>query len=209
MAVAPRALTEHTKNWLMVVPLVVLVNLLIMVGSSSNWWDISWYRADIMQGQVWRVMTGHFQHLGWNHWLMNQLGFALILWLLPMLVLKFRWLLACAVGAVSIGSALLLTDIEGYVGLSGILYLLLCYGTLIDKTIPIKIKTLLLSVVLLKVAVEQFWPELNSSTEAYIGGFVAIDAHLFGSFIGIGMALAERGLSRLRSKGLPAEEGLS
>ena len=192
-------LTDHTKNWLFVVPGVVLLNASIMIGFSIGWWDLAWYRSSIEQGEIWRLITGHFQHLSWNHWLMNQLGFALILWLLPMLLSRFRWLLACVVGSVFISLGLWFTDIQGYVGLSGLLYTLLFYGTLIDRSIPFKVKSLLLSAVLLKVVVEQFWPGLNQSTEDYIGGFVAVDAHLFGSIVGILMAIAERFARQKRS----------
>ncbi|WP_386722528.1 rhombosortase [Litoribrevibacter euphylliae] len=191
---------SHLKTWCWVSALCLCVSSLLMLSFDQGWLDVSWQKRLIYQGDYWRVLSGHWLHLSWNHWLMNQLGLVLILWLLPMLLLKARWLLGFVGIGLVIGISLLATDLDGYVGMSGVLYGLLFYGALIDHSLPKRIKALFLTLVAMKVLVEQVWPQLNAATEAQIGGMVAIDAHLFGSLAGVGMALLELTYGRLRAR---------
>lgn len=197
-------LTPHLKRWLLIAPPCFLLASIIMVGFHFSWWDLSWQKSLIQEGQYWRLWSGHWQHLTWNHWLMNQFGLMLILWLMPMLLEGGRWLMAIIAASFMIGMALLWTDLQGYVGLSGLLYGLLFYGCLIDDSIPRKVKVLLLSVVAIKVVVEQVWPEVNATTSESIGGLVAIDAHLFGSLAGLIMAIAEKTYHKYQSTDDPS-----
>lgn len=177
----------------------VSLSTLLMMAFDRGVLDVSWQKQLIFEGEYWRLLTGHWLHLNWNHWLMNQLGLLLILWLLPMLLFKARWLFAFMFIGLMIGLSLLVTDLDGYVGMSGVLYGLVFYGVLVDTSLSKGMKLLFLTLVVGKVLLEQMWPQLNAATEAQIGGIVAIDAHLFGSVGGAVMALLEWTYGRISS----------
>jgi len=192
-------LTPHTQRWVYVVTPMVLLCTLIMVGVHFQGWDISWQQQRIRDGEFWRLWTGHWQHLSWSHWLMNQLGLMLIVWVSPKLLDNYRWLIAFVVISPIIGLGLMGSELYGYVGLSGVLYGLLLYGCLVDRSIPLHMKALVFCVVVGRVVIEQNWPEFNSLTEEQIGGFVAIDGHLFGTIGGLLLVLAELSFRKIRS----------
>lgn len=84
-----------------------------------------WQRQALAEGQVWRLVTPAFVHLGWTHALANAAGL-LIWWRLESLgprPLSGRAKVAAFLaGAVLLHLSLLLTDYEWYAGASGVLY---------------------------------------------------------------------------------------
>lgn len=171
----------------MAAPVCVLLSALVMFAEANYGADLAWKKTAILQGEYWRLLTGHWLHLGWVHWAMNQLGLMLILWLFPQLLMKGRWVTGVVMIGLGVAGGLMFTELGGYVGMSGVLYGLVFYGCMIDNTLPFKIKCLVLAGVISKVVVEQLWPEVNAATAEQIGGMVAIDAHLFGSLSGFAL----------------------
>jgi rhomboid family GlyGly-CTERM serine protease len=187
--------SPYVKQWLWIVVPCVLISALIMVGLDRHWWDISWQRRLIEQGEYWRLWSGHWQHLTWAHWAMNQVGLLLMLWLFPILR-GIRLLVAFVVSGLVISVGLMFTDLYGYVGMSGVLYCFMFYGCIMDRGYPLHIKVIMLTVVSSKMVIEQFWPEVNATTSAQIGGEVAIDAHVLGSLSGVFLAMLDGWLLR-------------
>ena len=77
-------------------------------------------RGDVVNGEMWRLVTGHFVHFSRNHLLLNLGAVGLLLPLLPKLSRwQFIWLLVVA--PVAISGLLLFTrpQLEMYGGLSG------------------------------------------------------------------------------------------
>ena len=83
-------------------------------------------RADIMRGEIWRLITGHFVHAGTEHLLWNALGLAALGGLIER---RSRRLLATSLmlGIMAVSILLLspLAGLEYYCGLSGALNALL------------------------------------------------------------------------------------
>jgi rhomboid family GlyGly-CTERM serine protease len=185
-------MTDFVRRWWMITPAILIVTVGLVSAYEFWQWDVSWQNSLIHSGEYWRIFTGHWQHLGWNHWWMNALGIVLILWLLPELLYRMRWLLGIFLGSIVISLGLMLTPLQGYVGFSGILYVWFFQGLLVDKTLTLPIKLALMSMVVLKMLMEQLWPDINDSTADYIGGSVAIDAHVLGSMAGVVLAVLDK-----------------
>lgn len=102
-----------------------------MVGDCA--WDALRYeRGAIIEGELWRLVTGHWVHLGWLHLALNLAGLLLIWSLWGPALRSVQWLL-CTLWIAMAQSLLLLAlnpEIHWYVGLSGLLHGLFAAGAL-------------------------------------------------------------------------------
>lgn len=80
--------------------------------------------AEIHDGQVWRLLTGHFVHADWNHLAWNAIGL-LVLGVLIERRSRRLLVLALLAGTVSVNYLLLHSGLDYYCGLSGVLNALL------------------------------------------------------------------------------------
>ncbi|MEO8279244.1 MAG: rhombosortase [Ideonella sp.] len=154
-------------------------------------------RSAVLGGQVWRLVTAHFVHLGWTHCLLNLAAFGLCVLLSRGRLSGRFWWGATGGLAAGIGIALLLgsPEVANYVGLSGVVYgLFVCVlgpqawrgnrGALI-----------VLLLVLARIA-WQVLVESPASQRELIGGIVIAQAHVYGAVCGfswvIGHELSKR-----------------
>lgn len=143
-------------------------------------------RSAIQQGEVWRLFSGNFVHLGWSHLLLNLAGLVVI-WMLYHRLLSLRsWLLVVVVSglAVGIGLWLLNPQLEWYVGLSGLLHGLFFAGAITSLAAGYRAEWLLLIVMFGKLMWEQFVGP-TPGTADLAGGPVIVDAHLYGAIAGV------------------------
>ena len=146
-------------------------------------------REAIFAGEIWRLLTGNFIHLGWNHLGLNLGTISLIGFLYAKffrvsslaLVFIFSCLGVCA------GLLLFSPEIKWYMGLSGSLYGLLIFGSVITIRQEPIINTFILLVIVSKLIFEQLVHPLSSSE--FIGGTVIVDAHLYGAIMGLFLTL--------------------
>ncbi len=143
-------------------------------------------RAGISDGEFWRLVTGHFVHLGWTHWLLNVFGLILV-WLICGRAFSARvWGLVLVLVLIGIDLGLWFFDagLEWYVGLSGLLHGMLMAGILallFDGSRDVLVLGLL-------VAAKVIWEQLNGplpGSEGVAGAAVIVDAHLYGALSGI------------------------
>jgi rhomboid family GlyGly-CTERM serine protease len=82
--------------------------------------------ADIVRGETWRIVTGHFMHADLEHLLWNGLGLAVLGMLIEQRSRMMLWA-ALGVGVFSVSALLLspFSQLEYYCGLSGVLNTLL------------------------------------------------------------------------------------
>jgi rhomboid family GlyGly-CTERM serine protease len=82
--------------------------------------------ADIVRGETWRIVTGHFMHADLQHLLWNCLGLAVLGTLIEQRSRLMLWA-ALGVGIASVSALLLspFSQLEYYCGLSGVLNTLL------------------------------------------------------------------------------------
>lgn len=178
--------------------LLIAICTLLMAGGDDVTAALRYQRDAISHGEIWRLLTGNFVHLGWPHLGMNLAGFILI-WLLFGRLLSLRqWLITLFVSAAGVGAGLWLLDpaLEWYVGLSGLLHGLFVVGIAASLAQGQRAEWLLLLFLIGKLVWEQLFGALPGSAET-AGGAVVVDAHLYGAISGLLLVAASQ-FRRLR-----------
>jgi rhomboid family GlyGly-CTERM serine protease len=150
----------------------------------------------IAAGELWRLVSAHFVHLGASHLVLNLAGLGLVWFLVGHTLGARAWLVVwiASIIAVSAGLWVLEPQLLWYVGLSGVLHGLLAAGIIAD--FDNRAETWALALVLAgKLGWEQFIGPLPGS-EAASGGTVIVNAHLYGAVGGVLAAI----LIRVRAK---------
>ncbi len=182
---------RHLRAWSLPLGLAMIC-VLITVFDPPSGDALQYDRTLILQGQVWRLLTGNIVHLNFNHLWLN-LGGLVLLWLFFAQCFSLRtWLLLLLLSCAGTGLGLLWLnpDLEWYVGLSGALHGLFIAGAIQDLRRPGNGERhwegwLLLGVLIGKVLWEQYAGPMPGS-EATAGGRVIVDAHLYGAVSGGG-----------------------
>ncbi|MCI0437358.1 MAG: rhombosortase [Gemmatimonadetes bacterium] len=138
-------------------------------------------REAVVQGEWWRLLTGHVVHLGWTHFALNLMGLALM-WALFFPDYSLRgWtlILLGSLIAIDAGFFFVERDVRWYVGLSGVLHGVMAAGTLAYLRRREPGAWVLLPFLVGKLAYEQFVGTMPYSLDS-AGGPVVVDAHLYG-----------------------------
>ena len=86
-----RKLLGLRASWLPGLAVLIAV-LLALTGD----WGRELFRYDrlaISSGELWRLISGHFVHLGWSHFALNTVGLVLISFLVAARFSAIQWLL--------------------------------------------------------------------------------------------------------------------
>jgi len=180
------------------VPLVLAVVLVTLQASGCRE-ALEYRRAEILRGEVWRLLTGNLVHLGWAHLARDVAGMFLI-WALFARSLDERSRLGVLLtSSLTVGLGLLAFSpgITWYVGISGALFGLFCAGALAE----FPERRLYACLLLLGMGAIIGWTlhagALPGET-AGLGGKVVPQAHLYGALGGVVFILARTALARLR-----------
>lgn len=142
-----------------------------------------WDRSLIQQGEIWRLITGNFTHTNLLHLMMNAAALTVFCFIFKdILNPKKLWLLLFSISLLT-GSFLLLSAMQSYVGLSGVLHGLFIWAAIEDIKQQRNTGWLLLIGVLAKIAWEQYFGA-STSTISLINAKVATEAHLIGALNG-------------------------
>lgn len=164
-----------------------LLLLLPALWGESGRLALRYDRDALAQGQLWRLLTAHWVHLGLRHALVNVLGFAL-LWALFVRDYSARqWLLIVFAALAAIDAGLWLWDstVRWYVGSSGVLHGILAAGTVANLKRREPQGLVLAALLAGKLLYEQRVGPLPFSGSSA----VVVDAHLFGVVGGAAAAL--------------------
>lgn len=178
--------TDARRCWL-AAGVVALIAILLQLGGDAVREGLSYDRDAVAAGELWRLVTGHFVHLGWSHLVLNVLGLALVAWLVGRTFDLLRWLHVALITIVAIdaGFWLLNPELAWYVGLSGLEHGLLTAGLVVGIAARRdREATILAAFVLAKLCWEQLMGPLPGS-ESTSGGAVIVDAHLYGTIGGV------------------------
>ena len=178
---------KTSSDWRFVGLHLVIVILLQVIGEEYLRYERNW----VSTGEVWRLVTAHWVHVGWVHLFLNAAGLAICVSLAnPNWSIK-RWVLQCV--CMALGISILFTlqnpDLQRYVGFSGILFGLYFLAAHDLYSRDRLIALLMGGAIVVKVILEQYTPYDFTSSEI-IGAPVITDAHLYGLLVAIAIALA-------------------
>ena len=181
--------TSPLRAWLLPAAIAVVALLLLLAGEPAS--EIFRFdRAAIAAGEVWRLLTGHFVHLGPSHALLNIAGLLLVWFLVGQELGNSTWLLVlgASIAAVDVGLWFFVPTLNWYVGLSGLLHGLLTAGVVAAFAERRLEAAIIVLVVAGKILIEQTTGPLPGS-ESTSGGKVVVDAHLYGAIGGVLVAM--------------------
>lgn len=176
-AIAPRQ-----AGWLL--GLLILVVVLLECGGDAVRLWCRYDRAAILQGEYWRLVSGHLVHASWNHLFENLAGVGLLAALFPHDYSLRQWLLLALASLVAIDVGFVCNEpqLEWYVGLSGVLHGLLAAGTVAWWRFETRLLASILTAIFLgKMGYEQVYGSLPSASEMA----VVSEAHLYGTVGGL------------------------
>lgn len=176
------------RPWL-ILALLLLLAALALLGDPARA-GLRYDREAIAAGEVWRLLSGHFVHLGWSHVALNGLGLMLIGYLVMAEFVAWQWLLitAAAVAGIDLGFWYLQPQLAWYVGLSGLLHAWLAAGTVRGIAARKREFWFIGAFLAGKLLYEQCFGALPGS-EGTTGGPVVVAAHLYGALSGTLAAL--------------------
>ena len=180
-------LLSGAAHWQIAVLLIVVALAFATFGDAGRE-AFKYDRLAIADGQYWRLLTGHFVHLGSTHLVLNLAGLVLVWLLVGRYFDSLHWALVLAVTLVSltVGFWVFDTALLWYVGLSGVLHGLLVAGTIRGfRELPSE-SAVIAIIVVAKIGWEQVAGPVPGS-ESVSGGAVVVNAHLYGA---IGGAIA-------------------
>lgn len=146
------------------------------------------YPEKILNGELWRMVTGQLLHTNITHLLLNCGGFLLI-WALHGEYYgkrQFSILLLSSLLLVGI-SLMLFAEYRHYAGMSAIIHTFIIYGAIQDILNKDKTGWLIVLGVFLKVVYENVYGASESTIEM-INANVAVEAHLLGVLAGLVLA---------------------
>lgn len=155
------------------------------------------YQRDaILAGEWWRLVTGHFVHLGWAHLGLNVMGLVLMWTLFVADYTPRQWLIIVAgsIATIDAGFLLLNPELVWYVGLSGALHGVMAAGTLAHLRRREPDGWILAVFLIGKLVYEQVVGVMPYSLKS-AGGPVVVDAHLYGA---VGALIVTASLALLR-----------
>ena len=177
---------KASPDWRFVAVIIPLMALLQMIGPEYFRYQRDWNSS----GEIWRLVTAHWVHVGWMHLLLNGLGLVVCVSLTTPGWAIARWLINSITMAVGISIMLTLYNPEviDYAGYSGVLYGLYMLAAISLFPRDRLVAVLIMVAIVGKVSMEQFnLYDFNSGD--IIGARVIVDAHLYGLLMAIAIAL--------------------
>jgi rhomboid family GlyGly-CTERM serine protease len=177
---------RQSPDWRFVAVIIPLMALLQAIGPEYFRYQRDW----ISTGEIWRIVTAHWVHVGWLHLLLNGLGLVICVILTKPGWSIRRWLISSL--AMAIGISIMLTlynpEVTDYAGYSGVLYGLYVLAAINLFSSDRLVASLIIAAIVIKVLMEQF-NFYDFNTGDIIGAHVVVDAHLYGLLMAIAIAL--------------------
>ena len=173
------------------------ISIAVLLALTGDWGRelLRYDRLAISGGELWRLISGHFVHLGWSHFALNAVGLVLISYLIAARFSSIQWLLISLliIMGIDLGFWVLEPQLAWYVGLSGVLHGLLAAGVASGMRDGHSDSWIIGGLLVVKLIYEQLVGPIPGS-EGTSGGDVVVAAHLYGAIAG---ALAGLSLGKL------------
>jgi rhomboid family GlyGly-CTERM serine protease len=167
--------------WIVGLSAALLV-LLWAVGEGAT--EVLRYRRSaIMEGEWWRLITGHLVHGGFQHTLLNVAGGLVMTALFLRTYSRNQWLLILLGSLIVIDIGFLVRDryLESYVGFSGVLHGVLAAGALAWWRTESRIMAFAITAITVgKLA----WEQWEGPVSLASGMTIIVNAHLYGAIGG-------------------------
>lgn len=175
---------DRAYGWALLATCVLLA--LLELGGEPLRNALSYDRAELVQGEWWRLVSAHFVHLDAEHTLLNALGVVLMWALFARDYTPLRWLAIylCASLTISAGLWMLNPEVPWYVGASGALHGVMAAGTLAHLRRRDLDSGILALILVAKLSYEQFAGSMPFAGDAN----TVVDAHLYGAIGGLALA---------------------
>lgn len=139
-----------------------------------------------LNGEMWRILTGHFCHTNIFHLTVNLLALVLLMSLFNDVysVTSLLCLLVFAALMIGLGYSLFYPDVSQYLGLSGVLHAVASAGALLS----LKTKRLFALIFLFGITtklVSEYSEGASDSLADMIQARVAVEAHYMGALSGV------------------------
>lgn len=173
---------------------------------------LAYRRQAILDGDWWRILSGHWVHGGWRHLGLNLVGLALVWHLFGDALRAGSWLLLLAIVALGQSLSLLVfyPGVLWFEGLSGLLHGLLIAGALLTLRRTPALSGLTLAALAIKVGAEA-WQGASPAMTLWLDGPVLVESHLWGALSGLLgsiVLLIGRNLSQMPSRAGSCGESL-
>lgn len=170
---------------------VIMVIVVAGIGGEELRLWLRYERSLVLDGQWWRLLSGHLVHLGWGHLVLNLAGWLLALALFSD-ALRLHGLVAAVIVSIlciDVTFLLLVDQLEWYVGWSGVLHGIYMAGALAWIGRGEHEGWVLAVLLVAKLGYEQVRGAVPLSTMTS-GGAVIVDAHLAGAVAGAAVGFA-------------------
>jgi len=182
------AILRRISYWWLPAVLIISSGLIELFGDAGRSF-LRFDRAAISLAELWRLISGHFVHLGSNHFFLNAFGLILVWLFVGMHFTVRQWLIVIVVSIAGIDAGLWFFDpqLTWYVGMSGFLHGMLAAGIVKGFQAVPREAMLIGAAVLMKIMFEQLIGPLPGSEQS-AGGDVVVNAHLYGVLAGVAAA---------------------
>lgn len=160
---------------------IAMAALLLAAAMAPDATLLQYDRAGLLNGQWWRLWSGHLVHIGNPHLLLNLCALIFLRFLFGPFFSSATWLTATLLIMPAIGLALLWTlpELQWYRGFSGVLHALAALALSAGPERHTRLTRLLLAALWVKVLTEHVWGGAGA-VERWIAAPVITQAHFFG-----------------------------
>jgi len=185
-ATAKKNFDAFFAQWWFSVGVMALICLTALLPPNSVY-DLALVHEKISQGEVWRLVTSQFVHLGFNHTVLNLVGYLIVAASFREDISPREEMITLLLAVIGVGCGIYLfnPEIKWFVGLSGAIYGILTHFLIIGWRRSGILSGFFALYLVGKFVYERFIAEPDNFTASLIGGAVAIDSHLYGAITGL------------------------
>lgn len=177
---------EFFRQWWFSVVVMIVICLTTLLPTPAIQ-SLALVHDKISNGEIWRIFTSQFVHLGFNHTVLNLVGYLIVSASFREDITPKEEMITLMISVLGVGTGIYLfnPEISWYVGLSGAIYGILTHYLIIGWRRSAILSAFFGVFLLGKFYYEQFIAGPDTVTAGIIGGAVAIDSHLYGAITGL------------------------